>query len=468
MQWQRKQRSANPVVPRAGAKRSAWVRSFELQIYGEITNSQKTVRPESIARAVKKIFESNNADLVANEREHRDLSDRLQQLNYERIRIFNSAFNFCIKDDWLDDMPLMFSVKLGGLSNKMEFVGGRNSDALNQTCESYRQLGAASGGNAIRAFIDKICQVAKGPVQKYALDENVTVQDSVQHLVKSMLKLSSEGVRSGTGCLLIQPQGNKSHISLHDLGERNEGHATKNKNKNIEVQILFTHLLAWAQLRMLQSRPELAQFVKPSWLSNNSGNPIPIRIIWRAFNFEFGMQSPDLWASLRFHMRSLLFTCMPQSVFEDDGSKIRKPADLQIFALKHLHTKQDSSVDIQDPFLQSSMIFDQYRQRKGVTSTSETSDSTIKKRAEGKAFPGDLSKDQRKVAAVSMCFVYAKKKVFYPTLTKTPTDARVNAQSFLNVFKPALQEGRLITEILPDHEVSSIHEPMDIVVRTLM
>jgi len=68
-----KQKSANPVVPRAGAKRSARVRSFQLQIYRENTNSKKTVRPESIARAVKKVFESNNADLVANEREHRDL-----------------------------------------------------------------------------------------------------------------------------------------------------------------------------------------------------------------------------------------------------------------------------------------------------------------------------------------------------------------------------------------------------------
>ena len=64
--------------------------------------------------------------------------------------------------------------------------------------------------------------------------------------------------------------------------------------------------------------------------------------------------------------------------------------------------------------MQSSMIFDQYRQKKGVTSTSETSDSTIKKRAEGKAFPGDLSKVQRKVAAVSMGFVYEKKKCFIP------------------------------------------------------
>jgi len=172
-------------------------------------------------------------------------------------------------------------------------------------------LGAASGGHAIRAFIDKMCQVAKGPVQKYALDENVTVQHSVQQLVKSMLKLSSEGVRSATGCLLIQPQGNKSNGSLDDLGERNESHATKNKNKNIEVQILFAHLLAWAQLRMLQSRPELAQFVQPSWLSNNSGIPMPIRTIWRTFNIQFSKQSPEVWASLRFHMRSLLFTCMP-------------------------------------------------------------------------------------------------------------------------------------------------------------
>ena len=239
MQWQRKKRRANPVVPPAGTKRSAWVRSFQLQIYREITKSKKTVRPESIARAVKKLFESNNAALAANEREHQDLSDRLQQLNYERMRIFNSAFNFCIKDNWLDDTPLMFSVKFGGLSNKVEFVGGRNSDALNKTCESYRQLGEASGGHAIRAFIDKMCQVAKGPVQKYALDENATVQHIVQQLVKSMLKHSSEGVRSSTGCLLIQSQGSKSDGSLDALGERNESHATKNKNKNIEVQILL-------------------------------------------------------------------------------------------------------------------------------------------------------------------------------------------------------------------------------------
>ena len=143
----------------------------------------------------------------------------------------------------------------------------------------------------------------------------------VQQLVKSMLKLSSEGVRSSTGCLLIQPQGSKSDGSLDDLGERNDSHATKNKNKHIEVQILFAHLLAWAQLRMLQSRPEFAQFVESSWLSNNSGKPVPTRTIWRTFNIRFSKQSPDLWASLRFHMRCLLCTCMPQSVFKDEGSK---------------------------------------------------------------------------------------------------------------------------------------------------
>jgi len=236
----------------------------------------------------------------------------------------------------------------------------------------------------------------------------------VQQLVKPMLKLSSEGVRSSTGCLLIQSQGSKSDGSLDALGERNESHATKNKNKNNEVQILFAHLLAWAQLRMLQSRPELAQFVEPSWLSDNSGIPVPIRTIWRNFNLKFSKQSSAVWVSLRFHMRSLLFTCMPQRVFKDEGFNKQKAADLQIFALKHLHTKQGTSVEIPDVFMQSSMIFDQYRQKKGVTSTSETSDSTIKKRAEGKAFPGDLSKVQRKVAAVSMGFVYAKKKCFIP------------------------------------------------------
>jgi len=85
VQWQRKRRRSNPVVPPAGTKRSAWVRSFQLQIYREITNSKKTVRPESIAKAVKKVFESNNAALAENKREHQDLSDRLQQLNYERM-----------------------------------------------------------------------------------------------------------------------------------------------------------------------------------------------------------------------------------------------------------------------------------------------------------------------------------------------------------------------------------------------
>ena len=53
-------------------------------------------------------------------------------------------------------------------------------------------------------------------------------------------------------------------------------------------------------------------------------------------------------------------------------------------------------------------------------------------------------------------------------MSKTTVEAHENAQSFLDVFKSALQEGLLITEILPDHEVSSIHKPMDIVVRTLM
>jgi len=84
----------------------------------------------------------------------------------------------------------------------MEFVGGRNSGALNKTFELFRQLGQASGGHAIRALLDKMCEVAEDPIQKYALDENVTIQHSVQQLVKSILKFSSEGVRSSTGCLL--------------------------------------------------------------------------------------------------------------------------------------------------------------------------------------------------------------------------------------------------------------------------
>jgi len=130
------------------------------------------------------------------------------------------------------------------------------------------------------------------------------------------------------------------------------------------VQILFAHLLAWAQLRMLQSRPELAQFVEPSWLSDNSGNLVPIPTIWRNLNLKFSKQSSEVWASLRFHMRSLLFTCMPQRVYKDDGSKKQKAADLQIFALKHLHTKQGTIVEIPDVFLQSSLSIDQYRHKK--------------------------------------------------------------------------------------------------------
>jgi len=105
--------------------------------------------------------------------------------------------------------------------------------------------------------------------------------------------------------------------------------------------------------------------------------------------------------------------------------------------------------------------------KKGVASTSENSESTSKKRAEGKAFPGDFSRLQRKVASVSMGFVFVEKKN-YPTMSKTAVEVHENAKSFLDMFKPALQGGLLITEILSDHEVSSIHTPMDIFVRTLM
>ena len=457
MQWQRNKRSTEPVVPRAGPRRIEALRSFQTQIYRETFNSKRKVHPESMARALKRLFQ-RDCDALSNlEVEAEDLFDRLQQLNYERERLYNQRYHFCIQDNWLEDMPLMFSVKIGGPANTMEFVGGRNSLALNKTLESFRQLSQASGGDAIRALVEKMCEQAKGPAQKFELDKNVTTQYSAQQLVKSILKFSCEGVRSSTGCLLIQSKESKSEGSL-DSGEPNESKAVKNKNKISEVQILFAHLLAWAQLRMLQSRPEMAQFLEPSWLSDNSGNPVPIPTIWKKFNLKFRNQSPEVWASLRFHMRSLLFTCMPQKNFQDDCNNQTKAADLQIFALKHLQTKQGASGDIPDDFLRSSLCFDKYRQKPGVNSTSETTTQ----RAAGKAFPGDLSKKQRKIAVVSMGFVFAKKKIFHPTTSKTPGEAQANAQSFLDLFQCALQGGTLITDIFPDHQVSSIHTPIDI------
>jgi len=93
---------------------------FNRKFIRETFNTKHTVRPESIARAVKRLFERDCAALAAIEGEAQDLFDRGQQLNYERTRLYNQRSHFCIQDNWLEDTPLMFSVKLGGPSNTMD------------------------------------------------------------------------------------------------------------------------------------------------------------------------------------------------------------------------------------------------------------------------------------------------------------------------------------------------------------
>jgi len=310
----------------------------------------------------------------------------------------------------------------------------------------------------------------------------VTLQSCMQGLITSVLQLSSDGVRSVSGCVLKHS---------HQVTETVASEDSKKPIKVNEVQILFTHLLAWVQLKLMESIPDCKACMDDAWLSQNGQPPVPLRMIWRNFNtnlIEKAQEDPDLLTKVRFNMRSVLYCLMPERIEKGDSKSQQKAADsksqqkaadskpqqkaadLKSFGLMHLQSKHAWYSKQPDPFLKSLLVLEPYQKKaekagasekktnaaQAGASTSEAQESKIKSRASAKSWPGDLSKVQSKTACLSTVAAFVRGTLQYPSSAKTSESIQSDAALFLNTFKPKVQGGQLLTEIV-DIKVSCVH-----------
>jgi len=199
-------------------------------------------------------------------------------------------------------------------------------------------------------------------------------------------------------------------------------------------------------------------------------------------------KDPDLLTKVRFNMRSVLYCLMPERIEKGDSKSQQKTADsksqqkaaeskppqkaadLKLFGLMHLQSKQVWYSQQVDPFLQSLLFLEPCQKKaekagasksennaeKAGASTSGAQESKIKSRASAKSWPGDLTKVQSKAACLSTVAAFVRGILQYPSSVKTSDEMHGDAALFLNMFKPNIQGGQLLTEIV-GNTVSCVH-----------
>jgi len=422
-----------------------------MNLFETVFNPKKPRKARTMQKVVYDLFVRDNEELQHLDEEERDLYARLRELHNVRSRIMNQSY--LQVPTWDDKFPVMCTIELGGPSNTMSITGGRNAESLNATLLQYSGLPDKMGGNTVRALMSKLVSIATGACKEPALEEDATLQICMQGLITLVLQLSSDGVRSVSGCVLEHSNQATDKVAKEDSKE------SKKPNKINEVQILFTHLLAW----VMESIPNCKACMDDAWLSQNGQPPVPLNIIWRVFNtnvIKQAKQDPDLLTKVRFNKRSVLYCLMPERIEKDDSQSQQKAADLKSFGLMHRQSKESWFVNQPDAFLQSLILLDQCKKKaeKAGAPISEAQESKIQSRASAKSWPGDLSRVQSKTACASTVASFVRGTLQYPSSAKTPQEMQFDGKLFLDTFKSKVQGGQLLTEIVADSKVSFVHK----------
>ena len=474
---QRRRKTEEGFTLERGGKRKAATTEFLRGIFDAAYQPKKPRLARTISRAVGQLFAGDNEQLQTLDEEERDLRARLREVSNVRSRIMNQGYLHV--PTWDDTYPVTCTIELG--SNTMSFTGGRNAGILNATVSKYSAMPDKLGGHAVRGLLSELASKARDASKEPALEEDVTLQSCMQGLITSVLQLSSDGVRSISGCVLTHSN------------QVTETVASENSQKLInvnEVQILFTHLLAWVQLQLMESIPDCKACMHDAWLSNGP-SPVSLKQIWRDFNqnvIDKAKDHHDLFTKVRFNMRSVLYCLMPERIEKGDSESQQKTADsksqqtaaeskpqqkaadLKLFGLMHLQSKHRGYLQEPDPFLQSLLSLEPCQKKAGRAGASKSEnnaektgastpgaqESRIKSRASAKSWPGDLSKVQSKAACLSTVAAFVRGILQYPSSAKTSDEMHSDATLFLNTFKPKIQGGQLLTEIV-GIEVSCVH-----------
>jgi len=418
------------------------------------------------------VTQQDRNKLIQLEVHRNNLLEKLHQVHNARYAIVNKKFNMIERGNCRT--PVLATVAVGGVDKTIHFLEGRNAVLMSKVVEEFQNLPNSVGGGVIRHFMEQLCIAAKTPIKQAEVPDDISVETCTQMLVTAVLLLSNKGIRDSEGCLMIT------------------------KSMDTEVHILFTHLLAWAQFKILESHPEFKKHIPADWLKGNSTSGVPIHIssMWRKFNESIVRKNSMDVNKLRCCMRHFLYSAMPVKT-----SKKIKTVDLRSCALLHLQSRSREFFNIHDAFMDSvqgslasakiataentkvhggevasdevasdevasdevALHADLETSQSGVASTegqsgvasTEGQDGSKKKpqREKGCSWPADVTPKSARAACVALTMVFSKLKVH--VLKASKLESIQDPQIFLECVDRG-HSGQNIREIVQDPQMGNL------------
>ena len=191
--------------------------------------------------------------------ELQEVQVELHEVQCQTHSIVNESHNMV--RTWHHKTPVLASVAVGGADKTLQVLGGRNAASMNRIIQFLAQQQSTEGEH-IRSLLHRLSEAANASIQEAEVPRNIPENDRIKSLVTQVLYLSHTGYRDSTHCVM------------------KTGHA------HTEVALFFTHLLAWIQIKILESHTELKEHIPYNLMTskklNHSGNSISS--IWRQFN----------------------------------------------------------------------------------------------------------------------------------------------------------------------------------------
>ena len=356
----------------------------------------------------------------------------LHKLQTEIHLIVNKSNNMV--HNWNGKTPVLASVAVGGVDKTFHFLGGRNAARMNKIVQFHTSQQTTEGQH-IRNFLNRLSATAIASIQEAEVPRNIPENDRIKSLVTQVLYLSHTGYRDSTHCVMIT------------------GHA------HTEVAVFFTHLLAWIQIKILESYTELKEHIPYNLMTskklNHSGNSISS--IWRQFNDKLEKAPVQQVRTVRNCMRDFLCRAMPVKV-----KPISKTVDLRQCALTHLQSRAGCLINLQDTFMES--VQSRYQKDASAQNdlilgkkerSSDTAEKTKVQRAKGHSWPADITVKATRAACVALSFVLAR---LTTTVLKTSDDDNMtDLETYLESFDSSTHVDWL-TSILEDDKVSVLNK----------
>jgi len=319
-----------------------------------------------------------------------DLTSKLQEIQVELHRvqcsihsIVNESHNMV--HTWNRKKPVLASVAVGGADKTMHFLGGRNATSMNRIVQFVASQQNTKGEH-IQKKLNRLSEAAKASIQEAEVPRNIPENDRIKSLVTEVLHLSHTGYRDSTHCVM------------------KTGHA------HTEVGFFFTHLLAWIQIKILESHSELKEHMPYDLIRGQKQSKNSISSIWRQFNDKLENAPVQQVHTVRDCMRDFLCRAMPVKV-----KPISKTVDLRQCALTHLQSRGQYFFNVKDTFMES--VQSRY-QRDALAkndlgpdkkeNSSDTAENTKVQREKGCSWPADITPKATRAACVALSCVLAR------------------------------------------------------------